>query len=386
MNYKVAFLGIFFSLLLNNSFAQESFQLSGKVLDSKTKDILVFVNIGIEGTLIGTASNAFGDFTLKIPNELADRNLYFSAIGYENLTFPIAKYNQQNPITKLDPLSYGIDDIEISSQSKVLYRIIRQTSKSIAENYINKALNYKAIVQNEVYINDTLDKKRDALLLLSDLSGYGNRKNSFESINYKVLNVERNFDIISLEDGTMNIDDVLAFDLVRTTGNIFQISYLNEYDLELIEDTVIDGDSVSVIAYRLFKPDISRTGDLNAIEYKGKLYISKESNVLLKAETHIKSAKHSKHGRTIFVEKSNAFTNVDYHVTTTYKKSSSEYYLDRISMTKNYTNSSNQTVKETSSLIVVSVTTNQPTLLKKRQYYENMVSDPDFWLSNKLSK
>lgn len=385
MIYKFILLSLFLTFSNFISFAQESINISGNLVDSSNGESLVFVNIGIEGTLIGTASNAFGEFQLLIPSEQIEKNLYFSAIGYENLSIPVQKYINENLIEiKLKPLSYGIDDIEISTASRVLYKIINDAAQAIPLHFINKSLNYKAMYRSEEFINQESGKKRDAIVLVSDASGYESREFAFTDRNYRFLNVQRNFEIKSLNDGTTLMDELLSFDVARSSGNILDHSYLNEYDLELAKNQLLGKDSVWVIEYKLANPDISRTGDLNATSYKGKLYISKEKNILLKVETHIKSKIQSPQGRTIAIDPAKAQRNVDYHFTTTYKKASDGYIIDRISLIKSYLNTKKENVKIVSSLILINEDTSQPKMIPNRQYYEKMISDPDFWLSNGL--
>lgn len=385
MKNKIFLLCILLLFVKFICFAQESIKITGNIIDSSNGESLVFVNIGIKGTLIGTASNSFGEFELNIPSDQNNKNLYFSAIGYENFLIPIKKYldNNLNEI-KLNPLSYGIDDIEISTESRVLYKIIIDASETIPNHFIDNALNFKAMYHSEEFIKQIAGKKRDAIVMVSDASGYESREYAYTDRNYRFLNVQRNFDIKSLSDGTSLMDELLTFDIARTSGNILDISFLNEYDLELATSEIIGNDSVWVIEYSLAKPDISRTGDLYATSYKGKLYISKEKNILLKAEANIKSKAQSPQGRSIAINSQKTPSNIDYHYTTTYKKISGGYILDRISLNKSFLNSKKENVKIVSSLILIEEDTSQAKMIPNRQYYEKMISDPDFWLSNKL--
>ena len=268
MKIKLFILNLLFILSSYNNFGQESISIYGTVYDISNNESLVFVNIGIEGTLIGTASNAFGEFQLTIPSEKITSNLYFSAIGYENLSIPVQKYvDEKLSSVRLKPLSYGIDDIEISTASRVLYKIVNEAAKAIPKHFVNKSFNNKALYSCEEFINQVSGKKRNALVLVSDASGYGSTEYAFTDRNYKFLNVQRNFEIKSLRDGTTSMDDLLTFDFARSPGNILDVSYLNEYDLELASEEILENDSVWVIEYKLGNPNVSQTGDLNVTSY-----------------------------------------------------------------------------------------------------------------------
>lgn len=382
MNIKIKLLIVFllgFAVIK----AQEPLEISGKVVDATNEENLAFVNIGIEGTLIGTASNADGDFSLKVPAEYAQKNLYFSAIGYQNMLISIPLFRENDGIMMMQPLSYGINDVEITTQSKVLYRIVRDAANAIPQKFVHVPYGCQALYQNEVYVNQVLTKKRDAIVAISDSTGYGNTKNAFASINYQFLNVQRNFEVKSLANGTTLMDELLSFDLARSPGNILNLDFLNDYDLDLAGSTAIEGDSVWIVAYRLGQPDLSRTGDINATLCEGKLYISKKNNVLLKAEAIYSAPKQSTQGRTVVAEHNNALTEVNYRFITTYKDTENGYVLDRIVMNKSYKNKKSEPCKSNASLMLLKVNTAQPVLVQKRQYFEKMLSDPDFWTANK---
>lgn len=374
-------ISLFILLLVSliNLPAQEPITVSGKVLDAKTNETIPLVNIGIEGTLVGTASSVDGTFSFKVPGENTSGKLYFSAIGYQNLIIPLQQFLDKNEPVQLQPLSYGIDDIEISAQSKVLYRIVRDAAKKIPEAFVHQPYSCQLVYQNEEYSKQVLKKKRDAMVLLSDATGYTNPYNAIKKVNYRFLNVQRNFDVKSLEDGTTLMDELLSFDIARTPENILNMDFLNDYDLDLVGESTIGSDSVWIVGYRLSTPGLSRTGDVHPATNEGQLYITKQDNILLKVEARVSLTSQSRNGRTVMVEPSKGLQNVNYRYITTYKPTREGYLLDRIALTKNFKNEKNESSKIIASLLLVDVNTNNPQMVEKRQYFENMLSDPDFW-------
>ena len=81
----IVFLGFGFVLLLfsNASWAQ---QISGKVV-AQDNEALPGVNVIVEGTTIGTTTDANGGYTLNVNN--ADAVLVFSFIGYQTTSIPV---------------------------------------------------------------------------------------------------------------------------------------------------------------------------------------------------------------------------------------------------------------------------------------------------------
>ncbi|HPR31490.1 MAG TPA: carboxypeptidase-like regulatory domain-containing protein [Prolixibacteraceae bacterium] len=378
---KIVGICCYFILLAGISKGEDTPMVMGRVLDASTGEQLVFVNIGIQGTLLGVASNYRGEFVLTIPDENRASRIYFSAIGYKNRTIPVSQLlNDRVNEIYMEPLSYGIEDIDVSAESKVLYRVLRDAIHSVSKNYLSKAHNYLVLYRCESFLNQTPQEKRDALVLTWDENGYGRTDDAFAARTYRFQNVIRNFQVESLEQGTTNMDELLELDLVRSPQNILDPLFLNEYDLELAGHDVMGNDSVWVIAYRLSKPELSRTGDFYASSYQGKVSISKTDYALLKNETHIKSTKNSPFGRSVIPSDNRALLQVDYTFTCTYQRTGEGCCLKSIELSKNYFDRENINGQLKASLTVLSVNTKQPETIEKREYYEERVSDHDFWI------
>src|SRR5690625_2076162 len=85
----VSVIAVFFSGLVYGQTAE----VAGTVTDSNTGEVLPGVNIAVEGTTIGTTTNAEGHFQLQVPS--LNDTLRFSFIGYESQSVPI---NEQTTI------------------------------------------------------------------------------------------------------------------------------------------------------------------------------------------------------------------------------------------------------------------------------------------------
>lgn len=72
--------------------------IRGKVLDQQTHQPLVYTNIGIRGTPIGTLSNADGTFMLLINEHHERDSVFFSALGYARQSVSIASLLKQTTV------------------------------------------------------------------------------------------------------------------------------------------------------------------------------------------------------------------------------------------------------------------------------------------------
>ena len=76
---------LFYLLMMNFVFSQDTKSLQGRIIDSKTKDPLIGANVIIKGTAQGSATNVYGDFYISdIVQSMV--NLQVSYIGYKTKT------------------------------------------------------------------------------------------------------------------------------------------------------------------------------------------------------------------------------------------------------------------------------------------------------------
>lgn len=83
------FLVLIYTSLLN---AQ---QYSGKVVNSKSGEIIPYVNIGIVNKGVGTVSLGDGSFHLNLEAEYDNDTLRFSMIGLESVSYLVKDYKTQ---------------------------------------------------------------------------------------------------------------------------------------------------------------------------------------------------------------------------------------------------------------------------------------------------
>lgn len=117
--YKIpfCFFIVFFLSGSPSSYCQKIIQ--GQVIDELSKEPLVFTNIGILNTSIGTVSNENGEFSIIIPDSLKEKSLTFSFVGYLSKSIEINKFNQKNDIV-LIPKEIKLNElVVVEKQNKI---------------------------------------------------------------------------------------------------------------------------------------------------------------------------------------------------------------------------------------------------------------------------
>lgn len=329
MSIKYFKLSCLLLLLLTglSDLAAQNLEIKGRVVDAETNKPVEFANIGVVGTYMGTASDFDGYYELVVGETFANYKVQISAVGYKVKEFTVDELHVLNGENiKLFSQTYGIQQVDVKADSKRLYGILKTASNIIEDSYEDS---YAA----DVYWRQTMNQQTtEAVVSYSDSKGYGDRllASAYESRHYKVNEVRRNFDVSPIKKGMLFMSDVLAFDIVRQRGNILDIDFVDEYMLELAEETVVNGDSVWVINYQLDEPDLAKTGDAYCDEYKGSVIIRQKDYSLVRNELTFASRGFFHAGRDAFREGNNATVysgkvTIDYRMT-----ANNKYALSKI--------------------------------------------------------
>jgi len=343
--------------------------ISGKVIDQVTNEPISYTNIGLENTLIGTASNAEGSFQLRIPKDMVDRNIYFSALGFKNDTFAVSQlFGREFSIIKLEPRSYDIEHVDIAEKSKVFIRILRMASENIPYNFIGGPLNFEGKYTNQKTVDDTLNFDQNIDVLIFDKTGYSipSKLNAYQHRNYSITKENQTADDFTFESGTTNLDELLELDFVRTASSVLDPEILDRFTLTLKDEPIIDGNPAWVIGFNEPEPSLPGSGDYYAVAYSGEITINKEDYAVRKISGKVRSLKNNRQGKSLAIGQSNSnfLKDVSYEFTVEY----SNLKPDRILMNRSF-RLDNKNISEQSELKIEKVQTTNLTELERREYF-----------------
>ena len=368
MKKLVTFLTIFSFFLTAG--AQSGSQIvqtiKGKVVDLATNEAVPFTNISIEDTFYGTASNKDGEFELKIPEEMADEKIQFSAVGFKAKSFPVENlFVREFNIIKMESTSYDIEDVDIAARSRVLERILRMASENTPYNFIGGPFNLVCSYENVKTIDDTTEIRQNANVLIYDKTGYTNPSqiNAFRMRNYELPPEKPAF---SFSTGILNLDELLSLDWVRSASSVMNQSLLFRFNVNLENEIEIEGNPAWIIAFSQDNPSLAGSDDFHATSFAGKITIMKEDYSVAKIEGIGKSAKHNRQGKSIAVGNSNNnfYEDVTYDFSVTYR----QLKPDVISLNKNYIYNGER-VEEQTKLIVKNVQLTEVKKITSRNYF-----------------
>ena len=354
------------------SFSQDGAKIvhtiKGKVVNANSNRPVSYTNIGLEGTFYGTASDDEGNFELKIPEEMVGKNIYFSAVGFENRQFPVnTLFDKEFNVIKLKSQSYGVGEVDIAAQNMVLIRILRMASENIKYNYGAGPFNLHCSYNNERTVDGQVQNPQIASVLVYDAKGYSEVSNSdaFTSRKYSVKK-ENSDDDYTFSTASLNIDDLLALDWVRSASNVLNPGLLADYNLKLESQPTIEAKEYWVIAFDQDEPSLEGSGDFYATSFSGKITINKTDYSVLQIEGKVESAKNNRQGKGLAVGDSNKtfLSNVSYRFEVNYK----DLLINRVNLNKTYS-IKGESYSEKSVLKVDRAHTNNLTILEERNYF-----------------
>ena len=303
-NLRLIFGGVLFILLLGtrsadacyssiNTADSSSFnQFKGTILDSKSKDELIYASISVSGTSISTISNREGKFAIKIPKENPNASLIISYLGHQNRIVPLKDLKPEKNVVYLEPSNTILDEVVVRLQD----------AKTIFSGFLNKRVQNYGVdpLQMTGFYRETIKKRRNYVSLSESIIQI--EKQPFSDISQDQINLfkgRKNADYTKLDTLNFKLQggpfSALYIDIVKYPTNIFSEDAFDLYDFNLDDITQINGNQVLVLAFKQ-KPTYQ-----NPL-YFGKLFIDAKSLALISATFSLNVADKVKAGR-IFTRK-----------------------------------------------------------------------------------
>ena len=124
MNQRSFHCLLFFLLISANCFSQDSYIITGRIIDSKTKESLAFVNIVINNSNTGGTTDIDGKFSLRSSKPV--QSIRLSYVGYEPRIVIISNQTR-NLVIQLTQKEIDLQEVEILPGVNPAHRIIRNT-------------------------------------------------------------------------------------------------------------------------------------------------------------------------------------------------------------------------------------------------------------------
>lgn len=256
--FKLSKLALMGALVLFTqlSFAQEEFYtIKGKMKDAETNKNIVFGNVSIDGTHIGTVTNIDGEFAIKVKKSLNAKNLVFAHVGYNSKTIAISELKPEKNTVKLKPSSVSVDEVTVRPEDA--RQLIELAMKKVAQNYSNNPLN------SDGFYRETIKKRRDYLSISEALvdiyKGSYTKASDLDRVKIykgrKSSNVKKADTLAVKMQGGPNVS--LLFDVVKNPYVLISSTDLYNYDFTVTNIKTVDGKLMYEVSFepRIKDPD-----------------------------------------------------------------------------------------------------------------------------------
>ena len=321
-------LGVIIIFLAGNfsSYAQNGsdsyFTVTGKLKDAKTNEKIIYANISVPGTAIGTVSNSEGEFILKI-----DKSLNIDVFEAAHLSYATAKFKISEAVGKeksfyLEPKILMLSEITIVP--KDARSVVESALSNIRKNYPDVPNMMKG------FYRETIRQRRDYLSISEAVVDiYKAPYQSMQSDQVKIYkgrkgtNVKKADTLMVQLQGGPNV--AMLLDIVKNTDLSIALDNLDNYHFEFAPMVNINDKPNWVIN---FSPNSSNEEPL----YYGKLYISQEKMAITRAEFSLDLKDADKASRVFVLKKPMGLifmpTSTSYLVT--YKEQNNKLYLNYV--------------------------------------------------------
>ncbi len=258
--------------------------INGVVKDAMTNTKLENVTVSLEGTSIGTVTNADGAFSLKIPQDTRNGRLEFSHLGYLNNFIAVSgSFNvsvMMMPVSRVikESIVYGADAREI----------VTEALKRIPSNYSSTDNLLSAFYRETIRKNSRYMSISEAMIdvLKTD---YTHRRITSDRVRIakaRRLLSQKQSDTLSVKvSGGPNL--ALIMDMAKNPDLLFDNESVRYYQFHQEASVMIDDRIHYVIRF-------TPSAQVNYALCAGKLFIDSETLAFTRAEFSLDLSSHEK--------------------------------------------------------------------------------------------
>jgi hypothetical protein len=237
---------------------------TGKVIDALSKKPVVFANVYLVKSSIGTVTNSDGEFVLKVPIGELNQSVGISFIGYNNVEIKLSDFSSEENVIKLEPSAVPIKEVVIRTSDPT--ELLRMAMRRIDENYkiapeMLIAFYRETIKQNRNYVAVS-----EAVLDVYKAP----YNNDFDMDRVKIFKGRKSQDVKKMDTLIFKLQGgprtSFLLDIVKNPGALLSSDFMEYYEFQFAGFVTIDGRDNYVIEF-------DQKDNVNYPLYKGKIYL-----------------------------------------------------------------------------------------------------------------
>ena len=219
MRFRSSFLFIFLLFFLTELFPQETFTISGRVLDSRTKESLAFVNIVINQGNYGGTTDIDGKFRFRYPTPVT--SLRLSYVGYDSRSFEVSS-KTQNLVIYLDRKEIELQEVEILAGVNPAHRIV---SNAVENRDMNDPEKLKSFSYT-MYEKTVFSIDADTSLGRNQTDSTGNRRRAGVGLVYRESIDSIGGDSLAMDSLASGIEKLISQQYLFLMENVTKRKFL----------------------------------------------------------------------------------------------------------------------------------------------------------------
>jgi len=256
--------------------------VQGKITDVRTGNPIIFANVYLAGTNIGTVSNSDGYFLIKVPLYIKNKLITVSSIGYKNIELQLDKLNPEDNLIQMEPSPIPIEEVTIVNMDA--REIIHQALQKIPDNYSTEPVMVtsfyrETIKQNRSYVavsEAVLDAYKSSYTSLTDMD------------RVKIFKGRKSRDVKKMDTLLLKIQGgpqtMFLLDIVKHSTDLFSEESMGYYVYQMGGIVNIDNRQAYII-------DFNQLKHIDYPLYSGKIYIGVNDRAIMGAEFRISPEK-----------------------------------------------------------------------------------------------
>ena len=283
-------------MLLVSTWAQGLLE-TGIVKDKETRQALANVNVSVQGSNVGTVTNADGVFSLKVSQEELGCGVHVSHIGYQNLFLPADALtsSSKRPTIWMTPTAFSLDMVNVYGGDPM--ELVEKALRKIPQNYADHDHLFSA------FYRETIQKRKRYIgiseaVLDAYKTDYKERDITHDRVQIlrgRRLQSQKSSDTLAVKiAGGPNMPVYL--DVVKNGDELLNVNMLHCYRFGMQISMSIDNRMQYVVA---FEPRVVLEHPL----YRGVLYIDQQTLAITRAEFRLDMTDTEKAARFILRKK-----------------------------------------------------------------------------------
>jgi hypothetical protein len=248
---------------------------TGKVIDDVTKKPVVFANVYLIGSSLGTVTNAQGEFILKVPVSELSHQVGFSYLGYNNKAVALSDMKEKDNVIRLEISAVTLGEVVIRTDDPL--ELLRMAFRKVNDNYKNDpemliGFYRETVKQNRNYVavaEAVLDVYKASYTSLLD----------FDRV--KIFKGRKSEDVKKMDTLMFKLQGgprtSFLLDVVKNPGELLSEEYLTDYHFKFAGFAKIDGRDNYVIEFE-------QNENVDLPLYKGRLFLDTKNMAFARLE------------------------------------------------------------------------------------------------------